>query len=60
MKLHTTRSEFDQLHYAVDNSKRGIRVTIMKQALTNLLMDHGAMCAKLKINDQPTDGSDLA
>jgi hypothetical protein len=48
LKLTCTQRQFDDLHQAIDKVKRtSTTVKVDKQALINLLIDHGKLVAKL-------------
>lgn len=47
LQLSTTVAKFDALHQAVEKT-RGKNVTLPKQDVMNLLMDHSRMTVKLR------------
>lgn len=49
MKLYTTDEDFDTLHLAADKARKNAKeVKVPRQALINLLMDHGHLVKLVK------------
>lgn len=47
--IHTTDKQFESLHVSTDKCRKNAKnVTVDRQALVNLLMDHSNMVAKLQ------------